>query len=81
MARSKPAPDIFLKTCEKLACQPQETLVLEDSEAGILAARAAGLAVICVPDMKRPSEETLAQTVAVLPSLTAVQTYLQRHLS
>lgn len=80
VARSKPAPDIFLRVCEKLGCRPQESLVLEDSEAGILAARAAGATVICVPDMKEPSAEILSQTLAVLPSLTDVKAYLETYL-
>ena len=49
--RSKPFPDIFLKAAEKVGSKPEECLVLEDSEAGIQAAYAAGIPVICVPDL------------------------------
>ena len=43
-ARSaKPAPDIFLHTAEKLDVKPQECIVVEDSVAGVEAARAAGM--------------------------------------
>lgn len=56
--RSKPAPDIFLKA---LGDTPKaEALVLEDSENGIKAAYAAGIAVICIPDMVMPSKDVIS---------------------
>lgn len=78
VARSKPAPDIFLKALEKTETLPQEALVLEDSEAGIQAAFTAGIPVICVPDMKVPAPEYAAKTLAVLPSLNAVTAWIQK---
>ena len=48
----KPAPDIFLKACDKLNVEPEEVhFVLEDSEAGIQAASEAKI-FICILDMK-----------------------------
>lgn len=41
----KPAPDIFLYTAEKLAAEPARCVVIEDSPAGVLAGRAAGMTV------------------------------------
>ncbi|MGB1037120.1 MAG: beta-phosphoglucomutase [Bacteroidia bacterium] len=38
---SKPEPDIFLLAAEKLHCEPSECLVIEDSQAGITAAKKA----------------------------------------
>ncbi len=40
----KPAPDVFLKTAEILGLSPEECLVIEDSENGCKAAKAAGMA-------------------------------------
>jgi beta-phosphoglucomutase len=40
---SKPEPDIFLLAAEKLQCEPQECLVIEDSQAGLTAAKKAGM--------------------------------------
>ena len=54
--RSKPFPDVFLKAAAKVNAEPEECLVLEDSEAGIQAAYSAGIKVICVPDLKKPTE-------------------------
>jgi len=48
--RGKPAPDIFLLAAKRLAASPAHCLVLEDSPAGIEAARAAGMHVVAVPD-------------------------------
>ena len=74
--KGKPYPDIFLKACEKLGQRPEDCLVLEDSEAGIQAANAAGIPVICVPDMKRPDRRLLDRAAAVLDSLDQVIQYL-----
>ena len=75
--RSKPFPDIFLKAAEKAGAKPEECLVLEDSEAGIQAAYAAGIPVICVPDLKQPSEEYRAKTAAIVETLYDVIDYLK----
>ena len=74
--RGKPAPDVFLKACEKLGQAPEDCLVLEDSEAGIQAAHAARIPVICVPDLKTPERRFLDLTAAVCPSLDQVIPYL-----
>lgn len=75
--RSKPFPDIFLAASAKVHSNPKECLVLEDSEAGIQAAFAAGIPVICVPDLKRPKEEYEAMTTAMASSLYDVIDYLE----
>ena len=40
---SKPEPDIFFLAAEKLQCDPSECLVIEDSQAGLTAAKKAGM--------------------------------------
>lgn len=71
----KPAPDVFLLAAEKLAVPPPACLVLEDSEAGIRAAHAAGIDVICVPDLKVPGEESRKLLLAQCESLNEVAAY------
>ena len=44
----KPAPDIFIKTAKKLRLAPADCLVLEDSVAGVAAAKRAGMRCIAV---------------------------------
>jgi len=45
VAHGKPAPDIFFYAAEKLGADPARCLVLEDSENGVKAGRAAGMTV------------------------------------
>jgi len=50
VSRSKPDPEIYLKTCELLGVKPTEALVVEDNPHGIAAARASGARVMVVED-------------------------------
>ena len=43
VARGKPAPDLFLFAAERMGVAPQDCVVVEDSVAGIQAARAANM--------------------------------------
>jgi len=74
--KGKPNPDIFLKAAEKLGIEPENCLVLEDSQAGIQAAYTAGMQVICIPDLKYPTEEYVEKATAVKETLFDVITYL-----
>ena len=75
--RGKPNPDIFLKAAEKLDISPEYCLVLEDSPAGIQAGYSAGMHVICIPDLKYPTQEYVEMTTAVKESLFDVISYLE----
>lgn len=46
----KPNPDIFLHTAKKMSVSPEYCLVIEDSLAGLQAAKAAGMKCIICPD-------------------------------
>ena len=72
VTHSKPAPDLFLAACACLAAEPAHALVLEDSENGILAAAAAGIPVICIPDLKQPDPRIAERAAAVLHSADEV---------
>jgi HAD superfamily hydrolase (TIGR01509 family) len=43
--RGKPAPDLFLLAAAKMATEPTRCLVVEDSEVGVRAGKAAGMSV------------------------------------
>jgi beta-phosphoglucomutase-like phosphatase (HAD superfamily) len=47
--KSKPAPDAFLLAAERLGVTPEACLVFEDTDLGIQAATAAGMASVRVP--------------------------------
>jgi phosphoglycolate phosphatase len=47
--RGKPDPACYLMACERLGVAPGEAVVIGDSQNDVLAARAAGIRVFCVP--------------------------------
>ncbi|MCR4671506.1 MAG: HAD family phosphatase [Saccharofermentans sp.] len=53
----KPAPDIFLKACEKLGEDPSSLIGVEDSYNGIRSCHSAGLYTVMVPDLLPPTDE------------------------
>ena len=67
VARSKPAPDTFLKAAEKLGLPPARCVVVEDAVAGVAAGKAGGMKVIAVTNT-RPREE-LTQADRIIESL------------
>lgn len=77
VTHGKPNPEIFLTACQKLGVKPEEALVLEDSEAGILAAYDGHIDVICVPDMKYPEPEFASKATKIVDSLDDVIEFLQ----
>jgi len=77
VAAGKPAPDIFLLAAQRLGVAPHQCLVLEDSNAGVQAAQAAGMAVVMVPDLQQPTAASQAIAQPVLGSLHEVLAWLQ----
>jgi HAD superfamily hydrolase (TIGR01509 family) len=71
VARGKPAPDGFLMAARRLAVEPEQCLVVEDSRNGVLAAKAAGMLVAAVP-CPATSHEDFSAADFVLPSLEAL---------
>jgi len=62
--QGKPAPDIFLETARRLQVAPEVCWVIEDSKPGIVAARAAGMVVVAIPNT-HPAEELQEATHVV----------------
>jgi len=48
VSKAKPDPEMYLKAMSELGVQPHETLILEDNEHGIQAARASGAQVLVI---------------------------------
>lgn len=74
---SKPHPEIFLKVAMNLGCLPEKCLVLEDSEAGILAAHSAGMISVMIADMKEPDDDIKILPLKQMKSLTEVKLFLK----
>jgi beta-phosphoglucomutase-like phosphatase (HAD superfamily) len=56
VSRGKPDPEIYRTAAARLGVEPERVLVLEDSSAGLQAARAAGAFAVGVPHRYSPPE-------------------------
>jgi HAD superfamily hydrolase (TIGR01509 family) len=74
--RVKPFPDLFLKAAACMGLQPEECLVLEDSEPGILAAAAAGMKAVLIPDVYPVSQRMKDLSHRIVPTLSDVVTLI-----
>ena len=66
----KPAPDVYLEVCRRLGVDAASAMAVEDAPNGILAAHAAGMAVVAIPPhFHPPSPDILALADVVIDSL------------
>jgi sugar-phosphatase len=79
-ARGKPAPDVYLTAARRLELGPGRCLAIEDSPAGVQAARAAGMRCIAVPDRLIADDRRYDEADAVLDSLLQLDTAVLRSL-
>lgn len=79
VARSKPAPDIFLEAARRLDVRPAACVAFEDSDLGLEAALAAGMRAIAVPDLKPLPDSVTSRVDAVLASLAEAVAWLDAH--
>jgi HAD superfamily hydrolase (TIGR01509 family) len=73
VVRGKPYPDVFLEAARRVGAAPEHCLAVEDSFNGILAAHAAGMMPVMVPDVLTPTPEIRALCVTVAADLHAVR--------
>ncbi len=76
VADGKPHPALFLRAAEALGAAPCRCLAVEDSPPGVLAARAAGMRVVMVPDALPPTPELRGAVLAVAADLREVRAML-----
>lgn len=68
--RGKPAPDVYLEAARRLGVEPARAAAVEDSQNGIRSAKAAGLAVVAIPNAHFPPDaEALALADCVLETI------------
>lgn len=70
----KPHPGVYLTAAAKLGVAPTDCLVIEDSMRGILAAKAAEMRCVAVPDPSLHGDPRLSIADWVLPSLDHLPT-------
>lgn len=60
---AKPSPEIYIKSMEALKVKPENTLIVEDNENGIKAARASGAHVLVVASVNEVNYENITSTI------------------
>lgn len=68
IAKGKPDPEIYLTVCKKLGVLPERSIVLEDSENGIMAAKRAGCYAVAVPS-EYSQKQDFSRADFISPSL------------
>ena len=63
--KSKPDPEVFLIAANKLGIAPAECVVIEDSDAGIEAAKSGGMYAVAVGEAERNSKADIAVSSVV----------------
>ena len=58
VAHGKPDPEVYLKALDYLQLEPEECLIVEDSQIGLQAARASGMKVICRREDRFTSDQS-----------------------
>ncbi len=79
-ANGKPAPDVYLAAARKLGESPARCLAIEDSPNGVLAAKAAGMRCLAVPDPLLAGDPRYRAADLVLASLDCLDNQALRLL-
>jgi HAD superfamily hydrolase (TIGR01509 family) len=74
VGRGKPAPDVYLESAARLGVENSRAAAIEDSTNGLLAARAAGLGVVAIPNRTfPPADHALDAADVMLGSLEELE--------
>ncbi len=73
-ARGKPAGDVYLTAARRLNLSPGACLAVEDSPNGVLAARAAGMRCVAVPDPLLAAEPRYREAQGLVSGTCATST-------
>ncbi|CAM4165590.1 HAD family hydrolase [Vibrio agarivorans] len=77
VTHSKPAPEIYQLAAQRLNISANDCIAFEDSNNGVKAAVAAGMATFQIPDLVEPSQEVIKLGHAILPTMGDVLSHLQ----
>ena len=78
VANGKPAPDLFLHAASRMGAAPSDCVVVEDSRYGVLAARAAGMAVLAYGGGLTPASVLQGQGTIVFADMRELPRLLDR---
>lgn len=79
--RNKPAPDVYVRSLEKMGLCGNDCIAVEDTEHGLQAAYEAGIPCVAIPN-SHTGHQNFSKAVAVLDSLQSFMTYLkEKHLA
>jgi HAD superfamily hydrolase (TIGR01509 family) len=70
VSQGKPHPEIFLTAASELNCVPEQCLMFEDSENGLLSAAGAGGLPILIRDIKEPAPHIKLQAFKFYEAMT-----------
>ncbi len=68
----KPAPDIYIRVAKRLKVDPKNCWALEDTEPGIISAKAAGMKALAIPN-KYTGDQDFSKADLILDSLENVK--------
>ncbi|MFE0511627.1 HAD family hydrolase [Streptomyces sp. NPDC058964] len=78
VARGKPAPDLFLHAARRMGVDPAACAVVEDSQPGVRAARAAGMRVFGYAGGLTPAERLEGPDTVVFHDMRTLPTLISR---
>ncbi|HSA83557.1 MAG TPA: HAD-IA family hydrolase [Patescibacteria group bacterium] len=73
--KHKPHPDLFIEAAKQLNVDPKNCFALEDSEAGVTAAHAAGMKIIAIPNQYTKTHD-FSKADKIIDSLEKVEEVL-----
>ena len=76
VSHSKPAPEIYLKSCASLNLSPEDCVAIEDSPNGVRAAVAAGIKCVMIPDLILPDDEMKEKSWKIFKDLKETAQFL-----
>jgi HAD superfamily hydrolase (TIGR01509 family) len=78
VSKGKPDPELFLLAASRLAVDPKDCVVIEDSEYGAQAALSAGMSCLIVPDLKIPPEWLIPKVSGVFAGMDGALDWILR---
>ena len=77
ISRGKPEPDIFLEAAKRSGSNPDQCLVVGDTPADVLAAHAAGIPVVLIPDQVPANAQTTQLSQTILERLDQLPQWME----